>query len=84
MLLDAVAGPATSSSSSSRHKRLRLHQPGQAVTTVFPCLQLSRVEFTHARSFIHRDIKPDNFLMGLGKKANQVHIIDFGLAKKYR
>ena len=22
--------------------------------------------------------------MGLGKKANQVHIIDFGLAKKYR
>eukprot|EP00002_Diphylleia_rotans_P009039 TRINITY_DN1904_c0_g3_i1.p1 TRINITY_DN1904_c0_g3~~TRINITY_DN1904_c0_g3_i1.p1 ORF type:complete len:337 (+),score=66.17 TRINITY_DN1904_c0_g3_i1:65-1075(+) len=45
---------------------------------------ISRVEYVHSKNFIHRDIKPDNFLMGLGKKSNQVHIIDFGLAKKYR
>jgi len=45
---------------------------------------INRVEYVHAKNFIHRDIKPDNFLIGLGKRANQVHIIDFGLAKKYR
>ncbi|KAA8534818.1 hypothetical protein F0562_029740 [Nyssa sinensis] len=45
---------------------------------------ITRVEFVHSKSFLHRDIKPDNFLMGLGRRANQVYIIDFGLAKKYR
>ena len=45
---------------------------------------ISRLEYVHSKNFIHRDVKPDNFLMGLGKKGNLVYIIDFGLAKKYR
>jgi serine/threonine protein kinase len=34
--------------------------------------------------YLHRDIKPENIMIGQNKKANIVHLIDFGLAKRYR
>jgi len=45
---------------------------------------ISRIEFLHQHNFIHRDMKPDNFLMGHGGKKNMVYLIDFGLSKRFK
>ncbi|XP_043751134.1 casein kinase I-like [Cervus elaphus] len=45
---------------------------------------ISRLEYVHTQNLIHRDIKPDNFLMGTGQQWKKLFLIDFGLAKKYR
>jgi len=45
---------------------------------------IARIEFVHSKNFIHRDIKPDNLLMGSGRHCNKVFLIDYGLGKKYR
>jgi len=47
---------------------------------------VTRVQSIHEKSLIYRDIKPDNFLIGVpgSKTANTIHIIDFGMAKHYR
>lgn len=45
---------------------------------------IARMEYIHGKNFLHRDIKPDNFLMGVGESTSKVFVIDFGLSKKYR
>ena len=44
---------------------------------------IKRVQYIHSKYYIHRDIKPDNFMVGRGINEKKIYIIDFGLAKKY-
>ncbi|KAI9494221.1 discs overgrown [Zychaea mexicana] len=45
---------------------------------------LRRLEFIHSKGILHRDIKPDNTVMGVDGDENKVYLIDFGLARKYK
>jgi serine/threonine protein kinase len=52
---------------------------------VIACELICRIETIHnAGKLVHRDIKPDNFLMGRGRDRHTVFIIDFGLAKLFQ
>lgn len=50
---------------------------------MFGIQALERLDHIQSLDFIHRDIKPDNFLIG-NKNAALVYLIDFGLAKRFR
>ena len=42
------------------------------------------LEYIHNKHFVHRDLKPDNFVVGLNELSKYLYLLDFGLAKKYR
>ena len=44
---------------------------------------IDRLEWIHSNNIIYRDIKPENFLVGINDP-NVIYVIDFGLCKKYR
>ncbi|GMF97763.1 hypothetical protein B5S33_g2863 [[Candida] boidinii] len=47
---------------------------------------ITLIQRVHENDLIYRDIKPDNFLIGRHglPDENEVHLVDFGMAKQYR
>ena len=61
--------------------------PGKKMSIKTVCLlgieMLKILKYIHDKNYIHRDIKPDNFAIGYSEP-NNLFLLDFGLAKKYR
>ena len=43
---------------------------------------IETIEFIHSKNYVHDDIKPDNFMMGIGIDKNRLFIGDYGRARK--
>ncbi|GMR32018.1 hypothetical protein PMAYCL1PPCAC_02213, partial [Pristionchus mayeri] len=44
---------------------------------------LNAVTTLHELGYIHRDVKPHNFAVGLGLNERRIYIIDFGISRKF-
>ena len=79
VLIMEMLGPSLEKLFNQRKKKFSLLTVIMIVEQI-----LYRLEYIHSRNLVHRDIKPDNFLIGKGNNNKLIYVIDLGLSKKYR
>ena len=78
ILIQTLLGKSLLTLYNERHNRFTLYDVCSIAIQA-----LDRIEWVHSKNYIHRDIKPNNFLIG-NDDPNVLYLIDFGLAKKYK
>ena len=78
ILVENLLGNSMEKIWKERNKRLNLKD-----ICMFAIQALERIEYVHKKNFLHRDIKPGNFLVG-NPDNSQIYLIDFGNAKKFK
>ncbi len=79
VLIMEMLGPSLEKLFNQRKKKFSLLTVIMIVEQI-----LYRLEYIHSKNLVHRDIKPDNFLIGKGNNNKLIYVIDLGLSKKYR
>ena len=62
----------------------KLKQFSVKTTIMVGCQMINILKYMHNKHIIHRDVKPDNFVMGKKELNPFLYVVDFGLAKKFR
>ena len=78
VLVEPLLGKSLLDIFTERRKRLALEDICLIAIQI-----IERIQWVHSKNIVHRDIKPDNFLIGK-KDPNIIYLIDFGLSKKFR
>ena len=50
---------------------------------MFAMQMLQRLQELHEMTFLHRNLDTENILIGQGKKAGTIYLINYGNAKRY-